>query len=171
MPAGMATRSVRLRSVRPSPWHVSHGDSMILPSPWQRGQGETLTIWPSIVWRIDRISPRPLHCGHWVAVEPGFEPLPPQVSHRPRTGNSISFSTPSTASWNEIRRSYRRSEPVCGRAARRFAPPIDPPKKASKMSEKPPNPAVPPSPAPAPETPALPNMSYAWRRVGSDRTW
>ena len=30
------------------------------------GTAETLTIWPSIVWRIDRISPRPLHCGHCV---------------------------------------------------------------------------------------------------------
>ena len=34
---------------------------MILPSPWQRGQVETLTIWPSIVRRVDRISPRPPH--------------------------------------------------------------------------------------------------------------
>ncbi len=105
MPAGIATRSVRLCSVRPSPRQVSHGVSMTLPSPRQRGQGATLTIWPSIVWRIERSSPRPLHCGHWVAVVPGLAPLPSQVSQRPSTGNSISFSVPRTASWNEIRRS------------------------------------------------------------------
>ena len=105
MPAGMATRSVRLRSVRPSPWQVSHGDSTMVPSPWHRGHAETLTIWPSIVWRIDRISPLPLHCGHCVALVPAFAPVPPQVSQRPRTGNSISFSVPRTASANVIRMS------------------------------------------------------------------
>ncbi len=105
MPAGIVTRSVRRRSVRPSPWQVSHGVSTILPSPRQRGQGDTLTIWPSIVWRTERISPRPLHCGHSTGVEPGFAPVPAQVSQRPRTGNSISFSVPRTASSNVIRRS------------------------------------------------------------------
>ena len=76
MPAGIETRSVRLRSVRPSPWHVSHGDSTIRPSPWQRGHAETLTIWPSMVWRIDRISPLPLHCGHWVVERAGLGARP-----------------------------------------------------------------------------------------------
>ena len=36
---------------------------------------------------------------------PGFAPLPPQVSQRARTGNSISFCVPRIASSNEIRRS------------------------------------------------------------------
>ena len=105
MPAGIETRSVRLRSVRPSPWHVSHGDSTIRPSPWQRGHAETFTIWPSMVWRIDRISPLPLHCGHWVVEVPALAPVPLHVSQRPRTGNSISFSVPFTASANVIRMS------------------------------------------------------------------
>ncbi len=106
MPAGIATRSVRLRSVRPSPWQVSHGDSTIRPSPWHRGQAETLTICPSIVWRTERISPLP------VALRalrrrscPAFAPVPSHVSQRPRTGNSISFSVPRTASSNVIRMS------------------------------------------------------------------
>jgi len=43
---------------------------------------------------------------------PGFAPFPPQVSHRPKTGNSISFSVPRTASSKVMRRSYRRSEPA-----------------------------------------------------------
>ena len=105
IPAGIVTRSVRLRSVRPSPWHVSHGVSTILPSPPQRGQALTLTIWPSIVWRIERTSPRPLHCGQVVGSVPGLAPLPPHVSQRWRTVNSISFSVPWTASSKEIRRS------------------------------------------------------------------
>ena len=105
MPAGIVTRSVRRRSVRPSPWHVSQGVSTILPSPRQRGHGLALTIWPSIVWRMDRSSPRPLHCGHSTGCVPGLAPLPLHVSHRPRTGNSISFSVPRTASSNVIRRS------------------------------------------------------------------
>ena len=82
MPGGIVTRSVRLRSVRPSPWHVSHGVSTILPSPWQRGQALTLTIWPSIVWRTLRTSPRPSHCGQVIGSVPGFAPLPAQVSQR-----------------------------------------------------------------------------------------
>ncbi len=105
MPAGIVTRSVRLRSVRPSPWHVSQGVSTILPSPRQRGQALTLTIWPSIVWRTLRTSPRPSHCGQVVGSVPGFAPVPEHVSQRPRTRNSISFSVPLTASSNVIRRS------------------------------------------------------------------
>ena len=105
MPGGIVTRSVRLRSVRPSPWHVSHGVSTILPSPWQRGQALTLTIWPSIVWRTERTSPRPLHCGQVIGSVPGLAPSPPHVSHGWRTVNSISFSVPWTASSKVIRRS------------------------------------------------------------------
>ena len=30
------------------------------------------TIWPSIVWRTWRTSPRPLHCGQVMGVVPGF---------------------------------------------------------------------------------------------------
>ena len=83
MPAGIVTRIVRFRSVRPSPRQVSHGSSTIRPSPRQRGQVETLTIWPSIVWRMPRISPRPSHCGQVTGVVPGFAPVPEHVSQRP----------------------------------------------------------------------------------------
>ena len=76
MPAGIETCSVRLRSVRPSPLQVAHGDSTILPSPWQRGHALTLTICPSIVWRTLRTSPRPLHCGQVVASVPSCAPVP-----------------------------------------------------------------------------------------------
>ena len=105
MPAGIETRSFLRRSVRPSPWHVSHGSSMIRPSPWQRGQAVTLIIWPSIVWRTERTSPRPWHCGQVDAFEPSFAPLPPHVAQRSRTGNSISVSMPWIASSNVSRRS------------------------------------------------------------------
>ena len=105
MPAGIVTRSDRLRSVRPSPRQVSHAASMILPSPLQRGQALTLTIWPSIVWRTERTSPRPLHCGQVTASLPALAPLPWHVSQRWRTENSISFSVPRTASSKVIRRS------------------------------------------------------------------
>ncbi len=41
MPAGIVTRSVLRRSVRPSPWHVSHGSVISLPSPWHlRARGD-----------------------------------------------------------------------------------------------------------------------------------
>ena len=105
MPAGIVTRSVRLRSVRPSPLQVWQGVSTILPSPWQRGQAFTLTIWPSIVWRTERTSPRPLQVGQVIGSVPGSAPLPPHVSQAPRTVNSISFSVPLTASSKVIRRS------------------------------------------------------------------
>ena len=64
----------------------------------------------------------------------GAAPLPLQVSQPSRTGNSISFSVPRTASEKVIRRSYRRSEPAAGRPR---LPPCDaaPPKKASKPIE------------------------------------
>ena len=78
---------------------------MIRPSPLQRGQALTLIIWPSIVWRTERTSPRPWHWGQVVAFEPAFAPLPPQVVHRSRTGNSISVSRPRIASSNVSRRS------------------------------------------------------------------
>ncbi len=105
MPAGIVTRSVRLRSVRPSPLQVSHGVSTILPSPRQRGHAATLTIWPSIVWRTLRTSPRPSHCGQVTASVPSFAPVPWQVSQGWSARNSISRSVPLTASSNVIRRS------------------------------------------------------------------
>ena len=105
MPAGTATRSVRRRSTRPSPRHVSHGVSTSLPSPWQRGQVDTLTIWPSIVFRTDRISPRPSHWGQVVVEVPGFAPDPSHVAQVASAENSISFSVPLIASANVIRRS------------------------------------------------------------------
>ena len=105
MPGGMVTRSVRLRSVRPSPLHVAHGVSTILPSPRQRGQALTLTIWPSIVWRTLRTSPRPSHCGQVTGSVPGLAPVPEHVSQRSRTWNSISFSVPLIASSKLMRRS------------------------------------------------------------------
>ncbi len=169
MPAGIVTRSVRFRSVRPSPLHVSHGVSTILPSPRQRGHALTLTICPSIVWRTLRTSPRPSHCGQVVASVPGAAPVPVHVSHRPSARNSISFSVPLTASSNVMRMSYRRSEPGCG-LPRRADPDAAPPKNASKMSLNPPNPSK-PAPAGPPSTPARPNVSYRWRRSGSDRIW
>ena len=49
-----------------SPRQVSQGVSTIRPSPWQRGQAVTLTIWPSIVFRTLRVSPRPLQLGQVV---------------------------------------------------------------------------------------------------------
>ena len=35
-----------------------------------------MTIWPSIVWRTERTSPRPLHCGQVIGSVPGLAPLP-----------------------------------------------------------------------------------------------
>ena len=52
-----------------------------------------------------RTSPRPSHCGQVIGSVPGSAPLPPHVSQRPRTRNSISFSVPLTASSKVIRRS------------------------------------------------------------------
>ena len=67
--------------MRPSPWHVTHRSSTMRPSPRQRGHADTLTICPSIVWRTDRTSPRPLHCGHVV----GDVPAGPRCRCRSRT--------------------------------------------------------------------------------------
>ena len=105
MPAGTATRSRFVRCLRPSPLHSSHGESTILPSPRQRGQAMTLTIWPSIVCRAWRISPRPPHWGQDCVAVPLFAPLPEQVAQRSRSANSISFSVPRIDSSKVIRRS------------------------------------------------------------------
>ena len=83
MPAGIDTRSVRVRSVRPSPRQVSHGSVTSLPSPWHFGQAVTLTIWPSIVRRVVRISPRPPQLSQATGWVPGLAPLPLQVSQVP----------------------------------------------------------------------------------------
>jgi len=65
----------------------------------------TLTIWPSIVWRTARISPRPPQAEQGADVLPGAAPLPAHVPQRSRASNSISRSIPRTASSKEIRRS------------------------------------------------------------------
>ena len=105
MPGGMVTRSVRLRSVRPSPRHTGHGFSTILPAPRQRPHIVTLTIWPSIVERTWRTSPVPLHWGHVTGLEPGSAPVPAHVSQVPSAVNVTSFSAPWIASSKVSRRS------------------------------------------------------------------
>ena len=59
---------------------------MSLPSPLHFGQADTLTIWPSIVRRVVRSSPRPPQLSQATGCEPGLAPLPEQVSQRSRTG-------------------------------------------------------------------------------------
>ena len=105
MPGGMVTRSVRLRSVRPSPRHTGQGFSTIRPAPRQRPQVVTLTIWPSIVERTWRTSPVPLHWGQVMGCEPGSAPLPAQVSQVPSAVKVMSFSAPWIASSKVSRRS------------------------------------------------------------------
>ena len=104
--AGCVTRSVRLRSARPVAVAGRTGVSTILPSPRQRGHALTLTIWPSIVWRTLRTSPRPvaLRAGRRLRARLGARASSTSRTAR-ATRNSISFSVPLTASSNVIRRS------------------------------------------------------------------
>ena len=146
--------------------------SMTLPSPRQRGHGATFTIWPSIVWRTDRISPRPLHCGQVVAVVPGFAP---DAAARLAAAEDRELDLLLGAEDRLLERDPEVVPEVRARAAgraRRLPPAAAPPKKASKMSEKPPKPCAPAPIAVRPRpSPPCPNMSYAWRRWGSERTW
>ena len=140
MPAGIVTRSVRLRSVRPSPLHVSQGVSTILPSPWQRGQALTLTIWPSIVWRTLRTSPRPSHCGQVIGLGARLRAVAAAGLARLEDAeldlllgalDRLLEGDPQV-----VAQVGARLRPAASRGTRRRPPP---PKNASKMSEKPPN--------------------------------
>ena len=172
-PGGIVTRSVRLRSIRPSPLHVWHGVSTIVPCPTAaraRRGGDHLAEHGLAHLRT---SPEPLHCGHCCGLVPGSAPVPVQVAHRSNAVNSISFLAPAIELLErqpkvvaEIGAGLRPWSPRAGRSRRGAAEErVEEVAEALEVSPK-------PLPAPAPPlTPARPKRSYAWRRCGSDRIW
>ena len=72
-PSGICTDSVRVSSMRPSPWHFLHGFSMVWPLPLQCGQACWIEKMPFCM----RTWPWPWQVAHLDTL-PSAEPLPLQ---------------------------------------------------------------------------------------------
>ena len=82
MPGGIVTRSVRLRSVRPSPWHVWHGrlDDLALALAARAGADVDHLAEHRLADAADLAAAVALGAGDRLV--PGSAPLPSQVSQR-----------------------------------------------------------------------------------------
>src|SRR3954452_23206733 len=170
-PGGMFTLYFLSSRVRPSPWQVSHGCSMIVPEPPQRWQGRVIENRP---WPSDS-TPRPWQMGQTVGFVPGRAPVPRQVGHAACVATDTGTCAPCTACSKESETVVSRSRP-CSAAGRVRAP--RPPvvlKIPDRMSEKPPKSAAvaPPAAPPPPNGLAAPKRepprSYFLRLSGSDK--
>src|SRR3954454_20055258 len=172
-PAGMLTLYFLSSRVRPWPWHVSHGCSMIVPEPPQRWHGRVIENRP---WPSDS-TPRPWQTGHTVGLVPGWAPVPRHVGQAACVATETGTCAPCTACSKERETVVSRSRP-CSAAGRVRAP--RPPvvlKMPERMSEKLPKSAAvappPPPAAPPPNGLAPPKMepprSYFLRLSGSDK--
>src|SRR3954447_18485021 len=101
MPAGTLTVIFRSFVTRPAPRHVAQGLVMISPAPRHCGQVRATVKNPC--WK--RTWPWPLHCGQVLALDPGADPEPLQVSQVSCRGIWIVVSAPFADSSNEISRS------------------------------------------------------------------
>ena len=83
MPAGIVTRSVRLRSVRPSPWQVSQRrlDDLALALAARAGADVDHLAEHRLADRADLAAAVALRAGRSARC-PGFAPVPAQVSQR-----------------------------------------------------------------------------------------
>ena len=98
MPAGILTSSVLFFLMRPWPLQVVHGSGMILPLPWQCGQVCWMLKKPWRMWTV----PPPLQVVQTFGLDPGFAPLPLQVSQASYAGMRICVSLPNAASSSVI---------------------------------------------------------------------
>ena len=87
--------------MRPSPWQVWQGFSIVWPAPRQRGQVCAILKKP----RVTATWPWPPQVAQVVTLLPGSAPEPEQVSQAWSLEISISFSTPRAASWKVMRMS------------------------------------------------------------------
>src|SRR5215213_211733 len=169
-PGGMLTLYFLSSRVRPSPWQVSHGCSMIVPEPPQRWQGRVIENRP---WPSDS-TPRPWQTGHTIGLVPGCAPVPRHVGQAACVATDTGTWAPCTA-WS------KESDTVVSRSRPRSAAGRVPPRPAvvlkipERMSEKPPKSAAvapPPPPGPPPNGLAPPKIepprSYFLRLSGSD---
>jgi hypothetical protein len=153
-PAGIFTGMVRRVRTRPSPAHFGHGSGMTWPVPEQVGQGRLAITWPRNERCTLCTSPRPLQVEQVVGWVPGAVPAPVQESHRTAVSTVMSVVVPKTVSARSS--STRMSASPPSRTRLRGPRAVAPPKKASMMSPRPPNPA----PAPKGLPPARAPLSY-----------
>ena len=109
-----------------------------------------MTTWPSRDWRTRRSSPVPWQSVHRTGSVPGAVPCPSHAEHEAGRRTEISLRQPNTASANSRLSRTSASDPGAG-PRRRPPPPDICPKKASKMSPRPPSNPKPPAPAPSAE--------------------
>ena len=156
MPPGTATVAVRCIAIRPAPWQVVHGVSMIDPRPRHSGQASVWTNWPSAVCCTRWMRPRPSHVGQRSGVVPGSAPSPPQRSHSPIVWKVTSRSTPNAASSNDSSMAAVASRP---RSAARPPNSTSSPKNAPSRSDSDPKSMNWSVWNCAPESPSWPNRS------------
>src|SRR4051812_10721238 len=172
-PAGTLTGMVRRARTRPSPAQLGHGSGMTWPVPAQVGQVREETTWPRNERCTLCTSPRPpqvVQVAGWV---PGAVPAPLHAVHRTAVSTVISLVVPKTVSSRSSSTRMSASPPSRTRLrGPRVA--VPPPKKASMMSPRPPNPAPNGLPAPAPPAPlsnGSPPRSTMRRFSGSVSAW
>ncbi|MBA7475811.1 hypothetical protein ES707_11185 [subsurface metagenome] len=152
-PAGILTKMLRWRFSLPVPRHWGQGSVIILPSPWHWEQVVVLVKRPNMLCWTRRTCPVPLQLGQRLGWLPGLQPMPWHREQFSVRNISISFSQSKAVSSKVMVSRYCRSAPRWG--AWRVAV-VAPPKKASKISPKPPklnpskprpkNPSAPPCP-------------------------
>src|SRR5699024_9363756 len=119
-PAGTRTLTVCVAGVRPLPWHVSHGDSMIMPRPPQLLHVSVMANTPP---DVPVCMPLPWHLGHTFGAVPGLAPVPWHVGHGSSLDRRSGMVAPSTAWSKLIDASDCRSSPRRARVRLRPPPP------------------------------------------------
>jgi hypothetical protein len=143
---------------------------MTWPMPPQVGQLRLVTIRPSRPFCTLCTSPRPPQVEQVAGCVPGAVPAPVQVSHTIAVSTVMSLVTPKTVSSRSSSIGIIASRPA--RTRLRGPRDVAPPKKASMMSPRPPNPvANPPAPTPAPVSNGSPPRSTMRRFSGSVSAW
>ena len=142
---------------------------MTWPVPPQVGQLRLDTTWPRNPRCTLCTSPRPEQVVQVVGWVPGAVPAPVQVVHRTAVSTASSLVVPKTLSSSSSSIGMSASRPA--RVRLRGPRVAVPPKKASMMSPRPPNPAVPkPPPPPPPVSNGSPPRSTMRRFSGSVST-
>src|SRR5215210_656655 len=140
MPSGTRSRLVSTSEILPLPRQLSHTTSITRPRPPHVEHDCVVTICPRMLSRTVLTDPAPLQVGQTCDSVP---PTPSQTSQFLTTWTLTSRSTPKAASLRDISTSTSASPPrlgPCGaEVPKKEPPPKRLPKKASKMSSKPPN--------------------------------
>src|SRR5215213_4297973 len=145
MPSGTRSRRACTSEVLPLPRQLSHTTSMTRPRPPHVEHAWVVTICPRMLSLTVLTDPAPLQVGQTCDSVP---PTPSQTSQLLTTWTLTSRSTPNAASRNDTSTSTSASLPRAGpcgaEVPKNEPPPKRSPKKASKISSKPPKGSPPP---------------------------